>query len=66
MTSFSEHFQAFSIPVLVALFLLTIVVAIAVWRNYRVKAGLRVGWFSFSLETDRDEPHKEPGIEPEA
>jgi len=56
MTAFAEHLQSISLGGIVALLLVASVIVIAVCRNYHVKTGLRFGWFSFFLETERNGP----------
>jgi hypothetical protein len=58
MTAFAENFPSISLYAIVALLLVVSVIVIAICRNYHVRTGLRVGWISFFLETDRNEPQE--------
>jgi len=47
--------QSISFPALLALLIVVCVIALAICLNRRVRTGLRIGWFSWFLETDRNE-----------
>lgn len=65
MSAVTGHLQFISWPV-IGTVLLFLVILIAVCRNYHVKTGLRLGWFSFFLETERNQssPRNEAAPDP--
>lgn len=47
---------------ILVLILVLSVIVFAIWRDYRIRTGLRLGWLSFFLETDRNETEGKRGI----